>query len=607
VTKIEDKPIGWLGWLWRAALAVVVLIGVAGTVEATVAAATHQGVYPEQSLGLGYGPSGVKEPGWQGIARVAPGYSAAVAGLQVGDSVRIDGFLGQVIVWRPGERVSMTVARGGRRFPVSIVVGEPERLPTGAADLAVALQNLITVCFGAFLLMRGWRNRTALLLATFLLTVFGRPPNLWAPHPVTVLLTFLLENASLTVCYTWVVFCLDVSGGPSDRRQDLIVRGAGLALWVGALYAEAGYLLLLPVPGYGPALLSAAIVLLNVVGFTILAVNYRRNDAPARNRIKIVAIAFGCFLVGRMMGSAAGSMLETGESASLLLSVLTGMVVLYFAALAFLAYAVLRRRLFDLGFALNRTLVYGVVSFILLAGFGLGEWSVDHLVPESWRRASELYSAGIALVLFLSFHRLRDAVERQVERLFFHRWQQNEAALRRFVASAGHFHQTPALCRAFAEEATRFCEGAPAALYLRAADGGFRLQAGGLSGAAEAYDEDDHAFALMRAERRAVALATAHGALPGALALPMLDQGALAGFVLVGPKSDDADYRPDEVELLGWAAHQVGLDLQALHARDLEAQVVSLNETVARLSAGKARLTARTRTASSLQPASSAV
>ncbi|MXO60006.1 hypothetical protein GRI89_10695 [Altererythrobacter salegens] len=51
--------------------------------------------------------------------------------------------------------------------------------------------------------------------------------------------------------------------------------------------------------------------------------------------------------------------------------------------------------------------------------------------------------------------------------------------------------------------------------------------------------------------------------------MPMLDQGKLLGFALLGEKTDGMHYRPDEVENLGWAAHQVGLDLRALHARQL--------------------------------------
>ena len=111
---------------------------------------------------------------------------------------------------------------------------------------------------------------------------------------------------------------------------------------------------------------------------------------------------------------------------------------------------------------------------------------------------------------------------------------------------------------------------------------------------------------MMRAERGPVELAAAHSGLPGALALPMLDQGALAGFVLVDRKGDGADYRPDEVELLGWAACQVGLDLQALHARDLEALVVSLNEKVARLSDDRGRLATRPPRAGGLHSATPA-
>jgi hypothetical protein len=88
----------------------------------------------------------------------------------------------------------------------------------------------------------------------------------------------------------------------------------------------------------------------------------------------------------------------------------------------------------------------------------------------------------------------------------------------------------------------------------------------------------------MKAERRPLELPGTNGALPGTMALPMLDHGILAGFVLLGRKFEGSRYRPDEVEVLGWAAHQVGLDLQALRARTLEGEVVGLRQQVALLS-----------------------
>jgi hypothetical protein len=494
-----------------------------------------------------------------------------------------------------------------------VLVGAP--LAFGSAvdviDLSLAIGGLIASGFCAVLLARGWRNRAAVQLATVLVLMFSGAPVLWLPHTVAALLVFMTTAGIPAVMYAWPMFCLEISGGASSRRQLRLVQGAGLVLAVLMLCGDLADLLLLPLPASAPPLQLLTIVLVNVVGYAILAANYGRNDARARNRIRIVALAFACFLIATLLSGLGNASLRAGTPLTELLGLGIGLAALQYVALILLTYAVLRRRLFDLGFALNRTLVYGAVSFILLAAFGLGEWAVEHVIPESWRGASAIYSAGIALVLFLSFHRLRDAVERHVERLFFHSWQQNEKALRRFVGAAGHFDQSPALCRTFAEEVSRFAEGATAALYLRGAEGAYCLKCGRLGGSPDAYAEEDPAFALMRAERRPVDLAAAHAKLAGALALPMLDQGLLAGFVLMGPKPDGADYRPDEIELLGWAANQVGLDLQALRARDLEAQVISLkednlglNEKVTSLAEDKARLTALLAGLPGLHPAS---
>ena len=97
----------------------------------------------------------------------------------------------------------------------------------------------------------------------------------------------------------------------------------------------------------------------------------------------------------------------------------------------------------------------------------------------------------------------------------------------------------------------------------------------------------------MRAERGPVSLAGVQTALPGALALPMLDHGTLSGFALLERKPDGSDYRPDEVEVLGWAVRQVGFDLQTMHVGELEAEVTGLGARLAALDAQRAA--ARTR------------
>jgi hypothetical protein len=85
----------------------------------------------------------------------------------------------------------------------------------------------------------------------------------------------------------------------------------------------------------------------------------------------------------------------------------------------------------------------------------------------------------------------------------------------------------------------------------------------------------------LRAERPPIEIAAIYGAFPGALALPMFEQHGLAGFVLLDSRPDGAHYRPDEVEALGWATLQVGLDLRALGARALRAEAADLRQKLA--------------------------
>ena len=163
-------------------------------------------------------------------------------------------------------------------------------------------------------------------------------------------------------------------------------------------------------------------------------------------------------------------------------------------------------------------------------------------------------------------------------RLFFHKWQLNEQALRRFVRAAAHVEKPEALAGNFVAELVRVTGGADVALYARTAEGHFADASGAT------IDADDPALAAMRAEQGAIVPAEVGSNLTAALALPMMHQAALAGFVLLGPKPTGEDYRPDEIEILGWATRQVGLDLQAIRVRDLELTNVKLVERNSTLS-----------------------
>lgn len=241
-----------------------------------------------------------------------------------------------------------------------------------------------------------------------------------------------------------------------------------------------------------------------------------------------------------------------------------------------LVYAVFRHRVFDFGFAINRALVYGAASAILLLAFFLLEKLAEHYLHVEGRGPNALIDGGIALGVFLFFHRVRHWVEHHLERLFFSTWHNNEQALRRFVKQAAHITSSDSLTAALTVEFDRFTGGAGAATYRRTADGHFQRAAGTLDGAPEIVDANEPIVVALRSDGHPVRREDTASHLPAVIALPMSHRAVLDGFILVGPKRSKEIYRPDEIELLGFAAHQVGLDYHALEAAAFESEAAVL-------------------------------
>jgi hypothetical protein len=581
VSEHAPIPLPWWGWLGRVALALALLVALAGSLNSTISLASNRSRDAAEALGFFGSPSPLGSA-WVELKALHPQGAAAKAGLRPGDAIRFRHLMGQYIGWRPGELVAVDLARGAHRSVVSLVAQSPRARIAGMAGirLAMSVQPLLTLVLCVFILVRGWRKAPAVLLTAILVSLYLEVPTFFLPHGLATALLLASAPALAVAAPLWPMFCLEISRDRTRRRSGLVYA---LAAVIGAesAWVVAGTYLPVPLPVPADSTNAVIDIVVQVIGFAVLASNYRMADPVTRNRIKIVALAFACLLLQGLFFQVASNLLMGGVTLGQLAPTAIAISLSGYAAVIVLSYAVLRQHLFDIGFAINRTLVYGAVSFTLLAAFGLAERGAEHIIPEAWQQDSAIYSAGIAIVLFLCFHRLRDWFEHHIERLFFASWHRNEAELKRFVASAPHFEQRRALCREFVGEVERFAHGAVAALYLRGESGGYELQCGAHADTPERYTDDNRLFATMRAERQPVDMAHVQTALPGALALPMLDQLGLAGFALLGARPDGAPYRPDEIAALGWATQQVGLDLQALQARELREEVAELRQLLA--------------------------
>lgn len=238
----------------------------------------------------------------------------------------------------------------------------------------------------------------------------------------------------------------------------------------------------------------------------------------------------------------------------------------YLIAFSGLLYSVLRHRVIDMRFVVNRAIVYsatlGVVAviFVLLESFAEG--------LALGKRESLILEFGVPLVIGFSFETIRKRLENLGERLFFRRKFENEKALRAFARQCAYIEHPDHLL----EEALRelgLHTGTPAAAvywheymekYQKIAQSGAEVFPGQL-------DRDDRAIVAMRAEHRTAGL---HGLAStlgeDGLALPMLGRGELLGFIVIANRPGEA-FPHDERELLGHLAHQVGAAMLALRAR----------------------------------------
>jgi hypothetical protein len=276
-------------------------------------------------------------------------------------------------------------------------------------------------------------------------------------------------------------------------------------------------------------------------------------------------------LVGNL-NAAAGSPMPA-EVTALVLN--TAIVV----GIGVFVYAVMRHRIFDVGLAVNRTLVFAIVGAILLAVFQAANRFATVYLHFDDEIKTLLLTAILAGAVYLSFTSLKKVVERFVDRLLFSRWAEREDDLKRFVAEAKHVDDPKALSTLTVAALDRFTGGAGAAMYRRDDDGGHRRLDATLDGAPERFGFNDEVVLAMRAHGKAWRLRDRLPASAADIAIPMTQRADLEGFVLVGPRRDGEPYRADQVEQLEAAMREVALDFHTLRIARLNDDLADLRRT----------------------------
>lgn len=515
-------------------------------------------------------------PGIVRVIAVEPHSPAANAGIRVGDTI----WYGDTAL----ARASVLYATGGSH--VSVVINGSRTVTMTARRLKPLYLHLpwsLTVIRLAFLLVAGllaWRRpddpSSRALVAV--LACYGVAISLASgvlPTPLLSIIVFQFAQTALFLLGTGAaaLFAARFPSGvahPLARQLSLAAFAFAVALLLFELGTE-----WLPRSAALVSLLTAAAIAGSVIiGLLVLAtfiVAYTRGAREDRQRRRWVFLILGmglCAFLTDIVGNLFWGNSPLVEQALLLV---IGLVPIG------PAYVILRHRVIDVGFVLNRAVVYTGVSIIVVGIFVIVETLLAKYVESTSHVTSTAVEMAVALGLGFSIRYVHARVDRFVDNVLFRERHLAEAAIRDFAHDASYITDASTLLARCITTVEKNAHTRGAGIWI--AQGTSYTAAASTFNAAPATDENDPAVVAMRARRISVHPRDCESALPGALAFPMIVRGELLGILVCGPKTDDETYAPDEQAALASLAGSVGHALDAIEVRELRRRLEALTAT----------------------------
>jgi PDZ domain len=513
------------------------------------------------------------EPTGRIVTSVTPGSPAAAAGIRPGDRIlvlptRANEIVG--IVTEPGD--IFVVQDGSRTIQLRAAVA-PSSSPIALYVILVAAR----LAFFAMAILVAWRrpdDPAARALALFFACFgFATGFDIGIFHPLWLRLVLIVveQTAFYIGALAALAFACRFPTPPERGFRATVSRWILPLAAFGILIGEGLQIFGIVEPAsaqsiraFVPIPFLASYVAVAILVIAVFWNSYRTSAGSDRVRIRwvLLTFAFGfsgivVFFAGIVMyGSTGGPLQYTAFT--------------IFAIPFGLAYVILRHRVLDIGFVINRAVVYAGVSVVVVATFIIFEWLAGNFVQAN-SRASVILQLFAALALGLSIRPIHARVDRWVDDLFFRERHLAEAAVRKFAQEALLVTTERDLIAKTIEVAQRNMRLSGCALYA-ARDGSYvPLESTFDNGAT--VSENDYAVLGMRTWHAPVELHDVQTRLPGELALPMTVRGRLAGFLLCGEKSSNEAFAPDEREALALLARDAGIALDSLRISALERRV----------------------------------
>jgi len=232
-----------------------------------------------------------------------------------------------------------------------------------------------------------------------------------------------------------------------------------------------------------------------------------------------------------------------------------------------IGYAILNRRILDIGFVLNRAAVFSAVSILILVPFVLVEWALSGWLSTASHATNLMVAGGLALALGVSMRQIHHRVDNVVDRTFFSKRRADQDAIVAFSREASYITDRKVLLERAEETLLKHADASSVEVLLDDRRGHY----GGVS-------ENDPAVLALRARHGILDLHDISSDIRGDYVFPMVSRGRVLGVLVLGRKRSGESYAPDELEVVLRLAHGVGSALDVLgHNGVVDASLVKLD------------------------------
>lgn len=231
-----------------------------------------------------------------------------------------------------------------------------------------------------------------------------------------------------------------------------------------------------------------------------------------------------------------------------------------FLAYGGLGYALLKNRLFDFSFAINRFSVYVLLSIGLLTGLAFMQLVVAPQLDLEVRWKTLLFDVVCGSLLLALYKPWRKFSEQLVRTWLYPKWRAQQEALQIALANAPEMQGQSQLVAHYLSAFCAYTGGAHSAIYTYH-EAYCRKIAGDFLDAPEKVYALGGDLARILTSRLPLSLQDIAG--ENALLIPFTHRGHLTGMLLVGGKPDFNQYRPDEIRTIADTASLLDQDLQA--------------------------------------------